>query len=137
VLRITKQKLAAAIINPVLQESNPHRKIHLAIYTLSAIDLFASGPIRVIGGMIITFRMGHQAKYSPARVTDTGNIVDRSIGIERKATVGGRAIGQAILNRNLVLFSQFSQRRFIGKKFAFTVANREFRKLNIPGKYTR
>lgn len=126
----------ADIFNAVLQDSNTHRNIPLSGVAAAAIDFFAPGPIRVIGGVIIAFRMGHHAENSPGRVTDTGNIIDRTVGVERKAPIGGCTVAQSILNGYLIVSPQFSQRRIIGKEFAFTVTDRKLGQFNSLGEYT-
>jgi hypothetical protein len=128
-------QLAAHIFNTVLQDSNPHRKRLLPGAAAAPINFFASGPIRVIGGVIIAFRMGHQTEYTPAGVTDTGNVIDRPVGIEGKASLGRSAVWQGISQGYLIVFAQFRQRGFISKKFAFTVAHRKLRQVDSPGEY--
>ena len=43
---------------------------------VSSILLFSPGPIRVVGEMIICFRVRHETKYATGRITDSGYIAN-------------------------------------------------------------
>ena len=76
---------------------------------------------------MVSFRMGHETEYATRGVADPGNIRYRSIGIERKLAFGGFAVRHGILNGNLTVVLQFSQRVVIGKKLAFAVPDGKLR----------
>lgn len=66
-------------------------------------EFLAARPVRVIGGVVIGFRMRHQAKNSAGGVTYSGDVIHRSIGVERESAPGRLAVGECILNGHLVV----------------------------------
>ncbi len=100
-------------------------------------NFFTTCPIRMIGPVIITFRMRHQAEYPPGGIANTGDITYRAIGVERKAPVSKFTVRQGILHGHLVILPKLGQGGFICKKFSFTMAYRKFRQVDSPGKNTR
>lgn len=54
---------------------------------------FDSRPVGMIGPVVEGFGMGHQTENPAAGITYPGDIINRSIGVERKFAVCGSAVG--------------------------------------------
>ena len=128
--------LRAEKIYGILQELNTNRQTGVRGDAAALGGFFATRPIGMIGPVVVTFRMRHQAEDPPGGVANTGNIADRAIGVERKTAASEFTIGQGILNGHLVIFPKLSQGAIVCIELSFTMAYREFRQIDSSGENT-
>jgi len=64
-----------AVINGVFEYVNPSRGLVLDLFSLAFLRFFPPGPTWVIGPVIKSLRVWHQAENAPGRITYTGDVV--------------------------------------------------------------
>ena len=74
-LRVMAVLAEADIIHSILQHADAHGGAVGRWTALPSVRLSDTGPIRMIGPVVVGFRMGHQAKYTSGWITDAGDVV--------------------------------------------------------------
>jgi hypothetical protein len=64
-------------IHTVFQHPDTDGQIFIGIRTAAFGKFFVAGPIGVVGPVIVSFRMGHQAENPTGRIANTGDIIQR------------------------------------------------------------
>ena len=80
----------------------------------------------MIGIMVIGLRVGHEPEDTTCRVTNTRDVMYRSIGIFRKFTTSPVTGGEGISEHHLVILFQSVNESLICIKLAFTMADGKF-----------
>ena len=75
--------------------------------------------------MVEGFRMGHQPHHSPRGIADSGDVVQRAVGIVREGAVGGFPVRCGIAQNDLALLGEFPYHVGFGKKLAFPMSHRQ------------
>ena len=68
--------------------------------------LFSPGPVRVVGIVIVSFRMGHKPEDSSGRITNPGNILHRAVRIFRPPALRAVTRFTGILHDRLVVLKK-------------------------------
>src|SRR5919198_6329873 len=87
-------------------------------------------PPRMLIRMNVILGMRHQTKYITFWVTNTSNIKNGAVGIERIFTICRRSICTGVSKGNLVIVHKRRKRKEVGGlKIAFAMRNRTFDEL--------
>ena len=96
-------------------------------FALPAFVIFLdSRPVGMIGPVVEGFGMGHQTENPAAGITYPGDIINRSVGVERKFAVCGSAVEHCIPEHYLVIINQTTDRGWVGIKFSFPMPYGKF-----------
>jgi len=106
-------------------------------FPTAAVVLLLSGPIRMVSPVIEGFRMRHQAEDSSGRIANAGNVLQRTIRIFWKATIGRIPLAVGIAQDHLVIFQETVDYRLVCVELAFAVSNGKFQVIKSFGEHTR
>jgi len=87
----------------------------------------------MIGPVVEGFGMGHQTENPTAGITYPGDIMNRSVGVERKPQVCGSAVGHCIPEHHLVIINQTTDGGWVGIKFSFPMPYGKFQPVYSAG----
>ena len=134
---ILKRSAVSNKLDAVLKHSDSERRTGIEARTLPFQPLFSSGPIRMTGGVVKSFRMRHQSENPTGGITDTGNILNRSIGIIGELLLGRISVRHCILHRDLIGTEEPFDGVWVGIKFTFSVPHRQVYYVYAFGKNAR
>ncbi len=97
-------KLESAVfkeIHGVLENADPKARAGVGGLAGAFAQLFFAGPVGVVGGMVESLGMGHEAEDAAGGIADAGDVVEGAVGVVGECSLGRLAVGAGVSDDDL------------------------------------